>query len=244
VAAPPAPPTIIHVTHWKAGSQWVRSVLEAACPGRIVPVAPDMSHLTRDPIIPGAVYTPAYVRHERLAPRLDDLSDCRLFLVVRDLRDTLVSWYYSLKVSHGTGTTPGVADFRARLTNLSAEDGLIDLIEHHLANIACVQTTWLGRAPLVVRYEDLLADEQGTFAAIARHCGLDVPDAHLRRIVAGNSFEARAGRPRGVEDVTSYRRKGVAGDWRNHFTPRVADAFRERFGQVLIDTGYERGLDW
>jgi hypothetical protein len=36
----------------------------------------------------------------------------------------------------------------------------------------------------------------------------------------------------------------VAGDWRNHFTPRVADAFKQRYGDLLIALDYERGRDW
>jgi len=67
----------------------------------------------------------------------------------------------------------------------------------------------------------------------------------LQRMVARNDFERQAGgRQPGQEDARHHYRKGVAGDWRNHFTPRVADAFKARYGQVLIHLGYERSLDW
>jgi lipopolysaccharide transport system ATP-binding protein len=52
------------------------------------------------------------------------------------------------------------------------------------------------------------------------------------------------GRSKGTEDPVSHYRKGIAGDWRNYFTPRVADAFKKRFGDILIAAGYEKDLNW
>jgi hypothetical protein len=58
-------------------------------------------------------------------------------------------------------------------------------------------------------------------------------------------FETKAmGRTRGVEDQSHHYRKGVAGDWVNHFKPQHARAFDERFGDLLIRLGYETGSDW
>lgn len=31
---------------------------------------------------------------------------------------------------------------------------------------------------------------------------------------------------------------------RRHFTPKVTEDFKEKFGQLLIDTGYEKDLNW
>ena len=58
-------------------------------------------------------------------------------------------------------------------------------------------------------------------------------------------FEARArGRKVGEENPKSHYRKGVAGDWVNHFTPEHATAFKERYGNLLIKLGYEEDYDW
>jgi lipopolysaccharide transport system ATP-binding protein len=63
--------------------------------------------------------------------------------------------------------------------------------------------------------------------------------------VLANRFERRAaGRERGSEDARAHLRKGVAGDWREHFTDRVKDAFKARYGGLLVATGYEQDLDW
>jgi lipopolysaccharide transport system ATP-binding protein len=63
-------------------------------------------------------------------------------------------------------------------------------------------------------------------------------------VVLANRFEARSGRRRGEEDVASHERKGVAGDWKNHFTDKVAKAFKDRFGELLVATGYEKDSRW
>jgi hypothetical protein len=63
--------------------------------------------------------------------------------------------------------------------------------------------------------------------------------------VYAQRFETKAtGRVRGVEDVTSHYRKGVAGDWVNHFEPRHAEAFQAHYGDVLIRLSYEDDADW
>jgi hypothetical protein len=54
-----------------------------------------------------------------------------------------------------------------------------------------------------------------------------------------NRFEANTkGRPAGAEDKSSHYRKGVAGDWVNHFTPEVTAAFEERFDGLADLLGY------
>jgi hypothetical protein len=63
--------------------------------------------------------------------------------------------------------------------------------------------------------------------------------------VYGHRFEANTkGRRAGTEDTSSHYRKGVAGDWINHFTPAHVEAFNERFDGLLQKLGYETSDDW
>ena len=67
----------------------------------------------------------------------------------------------------------------------------------------------------------------------------------LREVILANRFEARTGgRQRGEENIHSHERKGIAGDWRNYFSPELTRAFKARYGDLLIATGYEKGADW
>ncbi|MCB9897023.1 MAG: sulfotransferase domain-containing protein [Planctomycetes bacterium] len=72
-----------------------------------------------------------------------------------------------------------------------------------------------------------------------------LPAERLLGIVHDNRFEAKTGgRKEGQTDVKSHYRKGVAGDWKNHFEPEHVAAFKERQGALLVQLGYEDDLDW
>jgi hypothetical protein len=72
-----------------------------------------------------------------------------------------------------------------------------------------------------------------------------LPRLLLQRIVQRNAFERKTdGRTPGVENTQHHYRKGIAGDWRNYFTPRVTEAFKERYGALVIQLGYEASSNW
>ncbi len=71
-----------------------------------------------------------------------------------------------------------------------------------------------------------------------------IPPTWLRSVVQQQSFQKLAGRQRGQEDQKSHYRKGVAGDWANHLTGANKELFKERWGELLIELGYERDLSW
>jgi hypothetical protein len=66
-----------------------------------------------------------------------------------------------------------------------------------------------------------------------------VPAATYLEIAYRHRFESSSkGRRRGQEDTASHYRKGVAGDWKEHFTPKVSTRFEERFPNLLEKLGY------
>ena len=97
----------------------------------------------------------------------------------------------------------------------------------------------------MVRYEDLLErDEEVLTRLLLDECGLPIERAHLQAAIHACRFERLTGRARGDEDISSHERKGIAGDWRNYFADRVKSVFKERFGPLLLATGYESDADW
>lgn len=269
--SPAVLPTIFHITHPKAGSQWVMQVLRECMPDRFIAPLPQAAHFIDKTIQPGMFYPTVYLNrkkfyavispkrlHQKNQPKFSSFRlrylpnwvrfeqqgyPVKTFVVMRDLRDTMVSLYFSLKVSHRI-INDRMAGHRETLENLSEEDGLLYLMEGPIKKYSRIQTSWLKEKTLIVKYEDLLADELGNFQRIVDHCGLSVSPKNLSNIVQRNSFQAMSGRKQGEEDVFSHHRKGIAGDWRNHFTPKVTEMFKLLFGQVLIKTGYEKDMDW
>ena len=71
-----------------------------------------------------------------------------------------------------------------------------------------------------------------------------IPREFLDQVITKQAFQKLAGRTKGQEDQKSHYRKGVAGDWVNHLQGANKDLFKERWGQMLINLGYEKDLNW
>lgn len=98
---------------------------------------------------------------------------------------------------------------------------------------------------VVLRYEQLLGDPMGCLREVARVFELDAGEERLREIVEAHSFKRMSGgRDRGQDDGGQFVRKGVAGDWVNHFDDRLRAVYKERIGDFLVEFGYEEGRDW
>jgi lipopolysaccharide transport system ATP-binding protein len=193
---------------------------------------------------PGKVYPTVYLGRHRFDPvRLP--PNGHVLVVIRDLRDTLISGYFSVLSTHGD-IDRTLTDLRQLIGRMSLEDGLIYMLDIWLAECAKIQLSWLESGYPLIRYEDLIQDDVAMYRRILiDRCGLDVTPERLERIVLANRFEKITnGRQRGIEDRGNHYRKGIAGDWANHFTPRVTRAFKARYGGLLVETGYERDLDW
>jgi hypothetical protein len=103
----------------------------------------------------------------------------------------------------------------------------------------------LGPNYAEVRYEDLLERPHEEVRRLAGFLGADTREKAVRQAVGAASFEMLSkGRERGQEDTSSFYRKGVAGDWRNYFTARDKEIYKEEAGELLIRLGYERDLNW
>lgn len=160
----------------------------------------------------------------------------------RDLRDVAVSNYFYVRRTNWHPEYPHYAD-------RSIEEGLRIFAERTLVAYAEWVRSWhrnldptLG---LMLRYEDLLADTAGNMTEVAGHFGLDGSPDRIEEIVRAHDFRRlSAGRDRGQERSGSFFRKGVAGDWRNHFTPELSEQVKGMIGDFLIEFGYETDRSW
>jgi hypothetical protein len=114
----------------------------------------------------------------------------------------------------------------------------------------------------VLRHLDLLADKDSLLARAGQRANRLLYAIHHRipgetfpssvnveralapgildRIVDAHSFDKlTGGRVKGESNPESHYRKGEPGDWRNHFTPQIADAFRDAYGDLVARLGYE-----
>jgi lipopolysaccharide transport system ATP-binding protein len=237
-------PTVFHLTHWKAGSQWINKILQRLIFERLVlPVDGEQTQFLQWPIQAGKVYPTLYLTKDQF-DGVAVPANHRRFVIIRDLRDTLVSLYFSVKASHYLPDDMGWV--RAALCERDQEAGLLHTLDLHLPKCAAIQASWLRAGEPLLRYEDLLDNDLTILQRVLLvHCELRVPLQRFQEVVQACRFESiTGGRPRGQEDITAHERKGICGDWRNYFTERVSAAFKERYGALLIATGYEADFDW
>lgn len=72
-----------------------------------------------------------------------------------------------------------------------------------------------------------------------------LPAERFLGILWENEFSRKAsGRTSGQEDVKSHYRKGLPGDWMNHFEDIHYEYFHDQYQHVLAKLGYEHDSSW
>ena len=182
----------------------------------------------------------------------------RVVVVVRDPRDMFVSAYYHETSFTDREKSPSIERyFRKNPERPTAED-FAEYLEAKLLHVTHPRfsysqflDSWLGRSgACVVRYEDFLEDAEAQLIRVVRFLGRPVDLHEIRSAVSENSFENTTRRlygierPTGVEDNTRFVRKGIGGDWKNHFNERSCQLIEKFEGSSLRRLCYECDSSW
>jgi hypothetical protein len=74
---------------------------------------------------------------------------------------------------------------------------------------------------------------------------LSLNDSLIDALIKKHSFnKLSGGRDRGVSDDFSHYRKGISGDWKNHFEVIHKEKFKELYGDIVVKLGYEHDNHW
>jgi len=174
--------------------------------------------------------------------KLLDEAGINYVVLYRDLRDVAVSYCYYVRKTAWHPEYPVYS-------KLSLEEGLKRFADTLLGEYAEWVGSWgMNLNPergLMVKYEMLVKEPYSVMSQIAEHFELDNSSETIKCIVDDNSFiKLSRGRNQGESNPDSFFRKGIAGDWKNHFTPEINKLYKEKIGQFLIKFEYEQNLDW
>ena len=176
--------------------------------------------------------------------------------VWRDGRDVLISQYYHWLFKNDKGNSPLVERSRSDLGFVDYNDIQNNLVpfmqyvyetkKHPRFTWADFVERWYDRNDVVhVRYEGMRSDPVDELQRIAFQLGkkeLSVEEAD--KIVERHSFARLSGRKTGEENKASFMRKGIVGDWKNHFSQEAKEVFNQYAGDALIKIGYESDDSW
>ena len=223
----PYPPNEFNVIGTpRSGTKWVQKVLELLiqhdCKGRL-----------RKKIRP-LLRIDTSVRHFHEGVVEDFSPRQKIVFVYRDIRDAIVSAYHYIRNDMHPGTMTCTPDAFAKL---SKEEALEQHIILYMKYRMPAMVYWLNvdaQNLAKIRYEDMLTDREGNIRAVIDKFGMRLSEESILSVVEQTSFRAMSGRREGTEDVRSHQRKGVAGDWVNHFTERHVRIFRAMGGEDLL----------
>lgn len=237
---------IYHCCVHKTGSQWIRKILSDRRTFTHTGLRPYhyQSRLKKgdrrdikDRIFPEpfprkTIVSPIYINYQNFQ-EMPKPERYKAFFIWRDPRDVLVSWYFSTKISHPNKHSDVHRD---HLRSVSESDGLaygIDLLQSR--GLFDALSSWQDAEDpnvMVVRYEDLVGnDAAGEFRRLFDHLEIPFPSEILAQLLDSYSFKKLSGRKQGEEDKGSKFRKGIAGDWKNHFDEHLLKRFAEATGQ-------------
>jgi hypothetical protein len=160
----------------------------------------------------------------------------------RDLRDVAVSYHFYVH------NTPWHPEHKLH-HNISVQEGLAVFANRMLPSYIKWVRSWKENAvkehSVQLRYEDMLVDPIAGMTKVATLFELDSSIETVTRIVEAHSFKKMSGgRKQGDGSNSAFARKGVAGDWKNHFTPDLRAQYGVLLADFLIETEYETDESW
>lgn len=236
----------------KSGTTWMAQLLDAVPGYRFRwPRDPDGCILKHDlceaafASLPWDLYTVVKLHTRCTTAHLEVIEKYKVRTVVmhRDLRDQCLSRYFHVLYdpSHR---------HHQLYNKVSKEEGLSIAIEVTLEHYLPWVQGWLPLLAghpdrfLEVRYEDLRANPIPVLTRVLEFYDIRLPKEQIAEIVARVSAQTRFALRDNLRWNKGTARKGIVGDWRNHFTDKHVRRFKEVCGKFLVDLGYEKDLSW
>ncbi|XP_036302589.1 sulfotransferase 1C4-like [Pipistrellus kuhlii] len=165
-------------------------------------------------------------------------KNCKIIYVARNVKDNMVSYYYFQKMNKAL-PDPGSWDQYFE-TFLSGKVVWGSWFDH-------VKGWWKKKEShpiLYLFYEEMMKDPKREIRKVMKFLGKDLKEEVLDKIVYNTSFDVMKRNPMTnyINDVqmnhrlSPFMRKGVIGDWKNHFTEAQNKQFNEIYEKNMADT--------
>lgn len=168
-------------------------------------------------------------------------------VMVRDPRDITVSaayyWYSKIKQGKLEDLKKLRVYWEAKIPDDADFDTILDTLKYCLHNRRWFFMHHQYRSHLpcfVVKYEELHRRPIFTIKELLSYLDMYKYSSEIEPVMskAGNFEIVSGGRKMGEEDPDHFYRKGIVGDWKNHFTLQENEDFWERHKMYMQMFGY------
>jgi len=230
----------------KTGSQWFKKVLSdhrIVANTKLLPYPQRRYEYTEfKKRFPKGTFVPGLYMSYDLYEEIIKPEKYKTFYVVRDPRDIICSWYWSMKDTHGL--MGKVGKFRDRLNQRNFDEGLHYCIDAFHMKLASMRTWSLNRNDpnlLIVRFEDIKSNPLKVIKSISDFSGFSMNESLISDVLKSYTKEKLRQkdlqtRPAGSE--SHYRSK--SSDHRLEFKPEHFEHFYNSTGDLVDILGYTR----
>lgn len=178
-------------------------------------------------------------------------SDEPFVYLIRDGRDVMVSYYFFRYnyIKYLNARSPqNFKQLLLKIRNVFNSSSDFDISHQDFSSFLRQYTDeWithvlfcLNRQPTaVIRYEDLKSFPVTSLNRLFEQLNVQVADEVIQQGLAIFDFKQLSQRQEGEEDRNSFFRKGIVGDWQNHFSPDDLEFFYQKASKIMRRADYD-----
>lgn len=177
----------------------------------------------------------AHIKITRHIANTEFVKDKNIVYLVRDPRDIIVSFYYSMGFSHVSSPNAQIENERQKARNHIQALSLDEFALQHAPVVKekleiLYNLSRQSKHSIILRYEDLLADFDGFLRRFSKY--ISIPKERQRELYF-------ASRPRDGEDIKAHKRSGKSKQYLEKLKPETVYALNQILKPVLEKFGYE-----
>lgn len=240
------PENLYILTMQKSGSQWIKQVLNDRRIKKKTNLYLYPQHRYEwnefHEKFPRGVFVPGLYMSYDLYEEIKKPTNHKTLCIMRDPRDIVVSWYFSMLKTHGL--MGKVHKYRTELNNLDIDDGLHYCIDQLSIKLMAMRT-WINNQHdskiIIIKFEDLTSSPILKFEELFNFLNINFDKNELDTIISDYSKEEM--RKKDLEkrkDKTSSHYREKSSSHASYFKKEHYDHFYEVTGNLVEVLGYER----